>query len=95
MASKREKEDAELPTVYVKTPYGAVVKVPRRRAEALLSRHPIEVPGGKVAGWSEASAADRDRHKDPIEDEETGGARLVRTEPTVSAPVETPGVKRG
>ncbi len=81
MATKKEKEDAALPTVYVKTPYGTVVKVPRRRAEDLLSRDAIELPGGKFAGWEEASAEDMRKHKNPVEDEEEAAKRVVRTEP--------------
>lgn len=93
--NRREKEAAELPTQYLVTPYGTTIKVPRRRAEALLARHPIEIPGGKTAGWTVADEGARRKHKDPIEDAETAGTRLVRTEPTVEPVTPGKGAARG
>lgn len=51
MATAREKAEAALPTVKLRTPHGTVIKVPVRRANELLARHDIELPGGKFAGW--------------------------------------------
>lgn len=51
MATREDKEAAERPTVFVETPHRTVVRVPRRRAEELVNRDEIELPGGKFGGW--------------------------------------------
>lgn len=46
MAVGISKRDYQEPTETIYTPHGTEVLVPKRRAEALLSRPPLDLPGG-------------------------------------------------
>lgn len=52
------KTDVETPTVELVTHLGARVTVPRRRADNLLKRGLIDIPGGKRAQYRLASEVD-------------------------------------
>lgn len=52
------KADAEVPTVELVSHLGARITVPKRRADALLARGLIDIPGGQRAAYRLASDVD-------------------------------------
>lgn len=52
------KDDVERPTVELVTHLGARITVPKRRADALLERGELDIPGGKRARYRLASEVD-------------------------------------
>lgn len=65
------KREAEVADVELVTPHGSKVTVPKRRADALLSRDPLELPGGKRKGYTLTS----DVKSTPKPENTGGGAR--------------------
>lgn len=49
------KKEAETPEVELVSPHGTKVTVPRRRADELLARQPLTLPGGVRKGYTLAS----------------------------------------
>ncbi len=52
------KAEAETPTVSLVTHLGARITVPKRRADALLARGDIDIPGGRRARYRLAEDVD-------------------------------------
>lgn len=49
------KREAEVSDVELISPHGTKITVPKRRADELLARNPLELPGGKREGYKLAN----------------------------------------
>lgn len=49
------KKEAQVSDVQLVSPHGAKITVPKRRADALLARQPLDLPNGERKGYKLAS----------------------------------------